>query len=356
MARLDKNNDGILTKQEFIDGGKDGLPTFPEYGEHALGHHYDEESEFFMHHEEIYHNTPDTQKASAYIHDEDKEHFAHHDAIEAEEERRERHAEGMPTREEDLKLAEEASKKGEKYISPYEAQIPKPGSPAPVHEQWNAHAGGHAANEAAAGVQHVFKGPGGSHVVKTNQEQAINAEQAALEHDLNPDRMDGETDQGYTMRLAAAKQAYEAKKAEEGVAMKMKKEADETDEAFAKRVAKAKFIAAKSRPGMAPPSTAGRGKAPNKVSGRLEGDVDLSHMTDSDHLIRFSPYSIRPLAEARREREASLASSRRDKRRVLSCTRSTMSLPRSKETSLASMKLVYRDELQDIRCDLTLLL
>lgn len=42
LAKLDKNNDGLITKSEFIAGGKDGLPSFPEFGENALGHHYGE--------------------------------------------------------------------------------------------------------------------------------------------------------------------------------------------------------------------------------------------------------------------------------------------------------------------------
>ncbi|PWN21360.1 hypothetical protein BCV69DRAFT_282094 [Microstroma glucosiphilum] len=273
LASLDKNKDGLITKSEFIAGGKDGLPSFPEFGENALGHHYDEESEFFMHHEEIYHNTPESQKAEAYTHPEDHEHFAHHQEIEDEEERRERKAEGMPTMEEDERLKKEAKAKGEKYVSPYEAQIPVKGSTPPVHEGWDAHEGGGAASEAEAGAQHVFRGPSGAHVVKTSEEQAINAQQAVLEHDLKPDRLEGETDHGYEDRLKAAKEAYEFKHAmyNNQVAntgkgrgtVQLSKLADETDEQYERRIARAKFDAAKSRPGMAPPSS-GKGQAPNK--------------------------------------------------------------------------------------------
>lgn len=228
-----------------------------------------------MHHEEIYHNTPESQKAEAYTHPEDHEHFAHHQEIEDEEERRERKAEGMPTMEEDERLRKEAKAKGEKYVSPYDAQIPAKGSQPPVHEGWDAHEGGGAASEAEAGAQHVFRGPSGAHVVKTSEEQAINAQQAVLEHDLKPDRLEGETDHGYEDRLKAAKEAYEFKHAlyNNQVAntgkgrgtVQLSKLADETDEQYERRIARAKFDAAKSRPGMAPPSS-GKGQAPNKVS------------------------------------------------------------------------------------------
>lgn len=106
-----------------------------------------------MHHEEIYHNTPETQTDEAYNHPEDVEHFAHHEAIEREEEQRERHAEGMPTIEEDARRAAEAKAKGEKYESPYDAQMA-----AGVEK---------AAEEALKQTpeQHVFKTPEGNHVV-----------------------------------------------------------------------------------------------------------------------------------------------------------------------------------------------
>lgn len=288
LERVDKDNDGLITKREFIAAGKGGLPSFPEFGKHALGHHYDEESEFFMHHEEIYHNTPDTQKAAAYNHPEDIEHFAHHDEIERKEEERERKAEGMPSIEEDEKAKKAAAAKGEKYVSPYEAQIPEPGSPAPVHEQWNAHAGGHAASEAGANAQHVFKGPNGAHVVKTKTDQAINAQQAALEHDLKPDRMEGETDQGYKDRLAAAKEAYDARKAEQAVNVEqvVKHQANETPEEYERRISKARYEAAKNRPGIKAPS--GKGKAPNKVSAGA-ASMKIGPSTDMTWSLQYPP-------------------------------------------------------------------
>jgi len=51
----------------------------------AEGHHYDIESEFFLHHEEEFHSTPETQTDESYTHPEDLEHFAHHEEIERKE-------------------------------------------------------------------------------------------------------------------------------------------------------------------------------------------------------------------------------------------------------------------------------
>ena len=90
LRRLDFNRDGVITRAEFIRGGTGGLPLFPEYGKNALGHHYDEESEFYVHHESIYHRKEEDQQAEAYTHPEDKEHFDRHRDIEMEEENRER--------------------------------------------------------------------------------------------------------------------------------------------------------------------------------------------------------------------------------------------------------------------------
>lgn len=46
---LDKNRDGKVSPEEFEQVGLDGLPNFESLG--AEGHHYDVESEFFLHHE-----------------------------------------------------------------------------------------------------------------------------------------------------------------------------------------------------------------------------------------------------------------------------------------------------------------
>ncbi|KAG9105179.1 hypothetical protein FRC07_009536 [Ceratobasidium sp. 392] len=93
LAAYDTNKDGFITMEEFLAKGLDGLPDFSSLG--AEGHHYDVESEFFLHHEEIYHNTPETQTDESYNHPEDIEHFAHHEEIERVEEERERKYEGL---------------------------------------------------------------------------------------------------------------------------------------------------------------------------------------------------------------------------------------------------------------------
>ncbi|TFK56467.1 hypothetical protein OE88DRAFT_1729960 [Heliocybe sulcata] len=90
---LDKDKDGKVTPQEFEAVGLDGLPNFENLG--AEGHHYDVESEFFLHHEEMYHSTPETQTDESYTHPEDIEHFAQHEHIEREEAQREAEFQGI---------------------------------------------------------------------------------------------------------------------------------------------------------------------------------------------------------------------------------------------------------------------
>ncbi|BGP14622.1 hypothetical protein JCM10213_002210 [Rhodosporidiobolus nylandii] len=92
LDKLDANRDGVLTMREFVAGGVGGLPNFK--GVEHLGHHYDAEGEYFLHHEEKYHNTPETQTEEAYIHPEDIEHFMAHETIEDEEEEKLRHFTG----------------------------------------------------------------------------------------------------------------------------------------------------------------------------------------------------------------------------------------------------------------------
>ncbi|KAG8900279.1 hypothetical protein FRB99_006147 [Tulasnella sp. 403] len=93
LKLLDKNADGFVSLEEFEAVGLDGLPDFSSLG--AEGHHYDVESEFFLHHEEIYHSTPETQTDESYTHPEDIAHFEHHEKIELEEENKERAYQGL---------------------------------------------------------------------------------------------------------------------------------------------------------------------------------------------------------------------------------------------------------------------
>ncbi|OSD06181.1 precursor to secretory protein Ssp120 [Trametes coccinea BRFM310] len=93
LKRLDKDGNGKITLQEFEAVGLEGLPNFDDLG--AEGHHYDVESEFFLHHEEQFHSTPETQTDESYNHPEDIEHFAHHEAIERQEAEREAKFQGV---------------------------------------------------------------------------------------------------------------------------------------------------------------------------------------------------------------------------------------------------------------------
>ncbi|THG95917.1 hypothetical protein EW026_g5827 [Hermanssonia centrifuga] len=93
LSLLDKNNDAKITLDELKAVGLDGLPNFEDLG--AEGHHYDVESEFFLHHEEQFHSTPETQTDDAYNHPEDLEHFAHHEQIEREEAAKEAKFQGI---------------------------------------------------------------------------------------------------------------------------------------------------------------------------------------------------------------------------------------------------------------------
>ncbi|KAH9473232.1 hypothetical protein Pst134EA_000305 [Puccinia striiformis f. sp. tritici] len=95
MDKLDLNKDGLITKSEFVSVVSiHGLPTFNDIS--GLGHHYDEEGEYFLHHEEMFHNNPDSQQESAYIHPEDIRHFSHHEELEIKEDELSRIAQGLP--------------------------------------------------------------------------------------------------------------------------------------------------------------------------------------------------------------------------------------------------------------------
>ncbi|KAF8845998.1 hypothetical protein BDN67DRAFT_986404 [Paxillus ammoniavirescens] len=97
LKLMDKNDDGKISPEEFEAAGFKGLPSFDDIG--AEGHHYDVESEFFLHHEEQFHSTPETQTDESYNHPEDLEHFAHHETIEHQEAEREAQYQGITVQE-----------------------------------------------------------------------------------------------------------------------------------------------------------------------------------------------------------------------------------------------------------------
>jgi len=122
---LDLNHDGKVSPEELEQVGLDGLPNFSSLG--ADGHHYDVESEFFLHHEEEFHSTPETQTDESYNHPEDLEHFSHHEEIERKEAEREAIFQGISV--------EEALRAHEAPVEPPatpqdEAQAPIGGDPA----------------------------------------------------------------------------------------------------------------------------------------------------------------------------------------------------------------------------------
>jgi len=123
LERLDLNKDGVIQPEELEQVGLNGLPNFEDLG--AEGHHYDVESEFFLHHEEKYHSTPETQTDESYNHPEDIEHFSQHEAIELLEAEREAKFQGIST-EEFLKNVEEAEEaaKGEPSAKPVVRILP----------------------------------------------------------------------------------------------------------------------------------------------------------------------------------------------------------------------------------------
>ncbi|WFD29721.1 hypothetical protein MSPP1_000732 [Malassezia sp. CBS 17886] len=217
LRSLDRNGDGLITRSEFVRGGTRGLPLFPEYGKNALGHHYDEESEYYVHHESVFHRKPEDQTDEAYTHDEDLKHFADHERIELDEENRERHAQGQPSLEEEEKLQAQAAKDGKPFESVYEKQF----TDEEIARANQAHADdalGEAGRELASS-QHVFKTPNGVRLVQATKENVIMGKGAFGEKDEPPvfatgddtaarapqDHVDGETELARRIRLDRAR-------------------------------------------------------------------------------------------------------------------------------------------------------
>ncbi|KAG9047300.1 hypothetical protein FS842_000674 [Serendipita sp. 407] len=112
---MDTDRNGLIGLKEFEAAGWEGLQSFKDLG--AEGHHYDVESEFFLHHEEEFHSTPDTQTDESYVHQEDFEHFAQHEKIELDEINKERAYQGLPP----FKNLKEADAARDKEIAEDEA-------------------------------------------------------------------------------------------------------------------------------------------------------------------------------------------------------------------------------------------
>lgn len=118
---VDTNKDGKVSAEELEAAGLDALPNFDHMG--AEGHHYDVESEFFLHHEEQFHSTPETQTDESYNHPEDLEHFAHHQEIEYREAVKEAEYQGISV-EEALKAHEPPPKADGPVASDNINQVP----------------------------------------------------------------------------------------------------------------------------------------------------------------------------------------------------------------------------------------
>ncbi|KAF5383366.1 hypothetical protein D9757_008408 [Collybiopsis confluens] len=114
LRLLDADKDGRVSIPEFEKVGLDGLPNFDHMG--AEGHHYDVESEFFLHHEEEFHSTPETQTDESYNHPEDIEHFAMHEQIERKEAEKEAKYQGISV-DEALAQHEQAEKAYEERLA-----------------------------------------------------------------------------------------------------------------------------------------------------------------------------------------------------------------------------------------------
>lgn len=80
----DKDGDGFITKDEYLEGINSGL-KLPDFGT-GPGHHGDDEYEYEIHHFEKYHGGDDV-KEEDLIHPEDIAHFAKHDRLDEEQER-----------------------------------------------------------------------------------------------------------------------------------------------------------------------------------------------------------------------------------------------------------------------------
>lgn len=73
---IDTNLDRRISRDEWIHFKSSG-GELPDFG--FAGHHEDEETEFDIHHVEIFHSDPNDDDESKWNHPEDIEHFRKHD-------------------------------------------------------------------------------------------------------------------------------------------------------------------------------------------------------------------------------------------------------------------------------------
>lgn len=76
MRLIDSDLDGRISRDEWISFKKAG-GELPDFG--FAGHHEDEETEFDIHHVEVFHSDPNDDDESKWNHPEDIEHFRKHD-------------------------------------------------------------------------------------------------------------------------------------------------------------------------------------------------------------------------------------------------------------------------------------
>lgn len=216
----------------------------------------------------------------------------------------------MPTREEDAARKAAAEAKGEKYISPYDAQVPKDNSPAAPQIAYDPHVeSGYAHQEGWQATEHVFKTPEGEHVVKSgsiaDKDAAKPVTEAAQDVTDVPQRVPGETDEGYKDRLTAHAQRKLAAErfakvnpslARPGIDPKtgeVVQAPGENEADFLKRKARAQFATTKAKPAYVAPNKADtRKSAPYKVSHRVVLLHDATPVSNVETIL--TPLSIRP--------------------------------------------------------------
>ncbi|KAK4697090.1 hypothetical protein P7C71_g934, partial [Lecanoromycetidae sp. Uapishka_2] len=98
LELFDKNGDGMVEKEEWMDGWVKEGKRLPDYGT-GPGHHGDDEYEYEIHHFEKYHD--ENTREEDLTHPEDIAHFKKHDEMDAAAEYQE-HIDAMPIVEQNI--------------------------------------------------------------------------------------------------------------------------------------------------------------------------------------------------------------------------------------------------------------